>query len=81
MSTIELRSDLHTLIDSIKDQSLLSRVREVINQILSSEKVDCWDELSSEEKAAINEGLAQAKRGEGATHAQVMKEMRSKYRI
>jgi predicted transcriptional regulator len=36
------------------------------------QQVDWWDEIDAEEKAEIEEGLAQADRGEGIPHEEVM---------
>ena len=41
-----------------------------------SKEVDWWDEISEEEKAEIEEGIAQADRGEVTPHQEVM----SKYK-
>ena len=46
-----------------------------------SKEVDWWDEISEDEQAAINEGLAQLNRGESIPHEQVMKEVREKYNL
>ncbi len=37
-------------------------------------EVDWWEEISTEERAEIEEGLAQADRGELASHEEVMAE-------
>jgi predicted transcriptional regulator len=46
----------------------------VIEQIkaLRKEKSDWWQEISEEERAEIEEGLAQADRGEVKSHEEVM---------
>ena len=66
-------------------QRLLSETSEVVLQkikdILISEKTDWWDEISEEEKLAIDEGLAELDRGEGISHDQVMNEIQAKYKI
>jgi len=66
-------------------QRLLSETSEVVLQkikdILLSEKTDWWDEISEEEKLAIEEGLAELDRGEGISHDQVMNEIQAKYKI
>lgn len=41
-------------------------------EIKNNEQHDWWDEISDEEKADIEEGLAQADRGEVFSHEEVM---------
>lgn len=41
--------------------------------VLESNSKDWWDDLSENEKASIEEGIAQSERGEGIPHAEVMK--------
>jgi len=80
MGATELKTDLHTIIDNIDDKNLLNKVYTVLlNLVTIKPAVDFWDELSAEEKEAIEEGLAQADRGELIPHEEVMKEMRLKY--
>jgi hypothetical protein len=40
---------------------------------LRNKKQDWWDEISADEKAEIEEGIAQANRGETKPHAEVRK--------
>jgi len=40
---------------------------------------DWWDEISDEEKADIEDGLAQADRGEVFSHEEVMAKYRRRY--
>jgi predicted transcriptional regulator len=71
MDVIELRSDLHNLIDKITDANILSAVR----TLLSRQHVktpDWWDTISDEERAEIEQGLAEADRGEVIPHEEVM---------
>ena len=47
----------------------------VLKRFISLKKAqekDWWDQISVEEKAEINEGLAQADRGEVTSHKEVM---------
>lgn len=48
--------------------------KKIINEIkaLRKEKSDWWNDISNEEKAEIEEGLAQANKGEVVSHEQVM---------
>ncbi|MEN8229142.1 MAG: hypothetical protein ABFS38_13370 [Bacteroidota bacterium] len=43
------------------------------------EGTDWWDEISDAEKTAIEEGIAEADRGELIPHEEVMKEVLAKY--
>jgi predicted transcriptional regulator len=53
---------------SLKDSSTISE----LIAFKKSKEADWWDEISPEEKAEIEEGLAQADRGEVVPHKQVM---------
>jgi hypothetical protein len=46
-------------ISHLQDENMLSRIEE-----LQSQKQDWWDMISDEERAEIEEGIAQADRGE-----------------
>lgn len=46
-------------VSHLQDESILSRIEE-----LQSQKNDCWELISDEERAEIEEGIQQADRGE-----------------
>lgn len=77
MNTLELKSDLHNLIDKVTDVTILK----VIKAILSKEigENDFWDELPESVKESIELSLDQASRGETISHEQVLQEMRTRY--
>jgi len=53
-----------------------------VEAVFKKEKgADWWDEISDGEKAAIEESLAEADRGELIPHEEVMKEVRAKYKL
>ena len=53
-----------------------------VEAVFKKEKgADWWDEISDSERAAIEEGLAEADRGELIPHEEVMKEVRAKYKL
>jgi predicted transcriptional regulator len=79
MSTTELKSTLHTLIDSINDSKTLNAIYTLLSN--KTKSVDFWDELSDEQKTEIEESIAEADRGELIPHEQVMKEIKAKYKI
>ena len=71
MSTAELKSNLYKLIDSVNESKTLQLIYTLIKNKGVSE-VDFWDELSDEQKAEIEESIAQADRGEVIPHEEVM---------
>jgi len=71
MDVIELRTDLHNMIDKITDSKVLNAVKTLLSG-QAPEQVDWWDTISDEERAEINQGLAEADRGEIIPHEEVM---------
>lgn len=59
MTIVEIKSNLHQLIDKEEDVSVLSSVL----HFLKKENNDIWDSLSEEERNAINEGLKDVETG------------------
>jgi hypothetical protein len=59
--------DLISWISNLRDERILSRI-----ETIKKEEPDWWDTISDEEKAEIEEGLAQLDRGETVPHEQVM---------
>ncbi len=80
-SKAEIKINFHHLIDGIEDASMLKRAYAVVSALLTKKEVDFWDELSDEQKAEIEDSITQLDRGEGIPHEQVMKEIKSKYKI
>ena len=71
MDVIELRADLHNMIDKITDSNVLNAVKTLLAG-KTAKQVDWWDTISEEERAEIEQGLAEADRGETIPHEQVM---------
>jgi thiamine pyrophosphate-dependent acetolactate synthase large subunit-like protein len=70
--------ELVQLILNTEKPSLLKKVEEV----LKKEKItDWWDETSEAERKAIEQGLAEADRGELTPHEEVMKEVKARYNL
>ncbi len=68
--------ELVQLILNTEKPSILARVEAV----LKGKAVDWWDEISEEEREAIEKGLSEADKGELIAHDEVMKEVRAKYK-
>jgi predicted transcriptional regulator len=55
---------------SAKRRSELFRLEDL--HAMPEQQIDWWDEIDAEERAEIEEGLAQAERGEVISHKEVM---------
>ncbi len=75
MNINETKLELVKIILDTKEEALLEQVKEII-----SPEGDWWDKLNAHEKAAIDEGLAQANRGELIPHEQVMEEITKRFK-
>jgi predicted transcriptional regulator len=71
MDVIELRADLHNMIDKISDSKVLNAVKTLLSG-KTAKQADWWNTISEEEKAEIVQGLAEADRGELIPHEEVM---------
>ncbi len=71
MNTMELKSDLHNLIDKVNDATILNAVRAILSKQLGDD--DFWDELPLHVQESVKRGMEQAKRGETTPHSEVMK--------
>ena len=83
MSTIELKSSLHNLIDTINDSKTLKAIYTLLKKNSAASKTNQldWDSLSDAEKKAIDKAIKQADNGELIPHDQVMKELKTKYKF
>lgn len=78
MSTAELKTSLHQLIDVTTDSSVLKAVYTLLSKAVKAEAEDWYDELSDEEKASIQRGLDDLNHGRTATHEEAMKRVNDK---
>lgn len=75
MDVKELRADLHNLIDKISDRDVLNAVKVLLSG-KGDTNVDWWDSASEEERAEIEQGLAEDDKGEVTSHEKI----REKYK-
>jgi len=68
--------ELVQLILNTEKPAILKKLEDVFKK-----KADWWDEISDDERRSIEQGLAEADRGELIPHEQVMKELKSRYKI
>jgi predicted transcriptional regulator len=80
MNIMELKSDLHQLIDKINDDRLLHAVK----VILSKEPVketDLSDTLSEELKTELEASILEADQGKTISHEEAMRQIKSRYNL
>ena len=53
MNTLELKKNFHDLIDSIENESLLSKFYDLIKKRISSKEGQLWDKLSLQEQEEL----------------------------
>lgn len=53
MKTIDIRKDIHLLIDSIESENLLKNFYEVLKQSILKKQDNMWDKLSSKEQEEL----------------------------
>ena len=75
MSTAELKSFLHQLIEGTSDSTTLRKVF----QLLIEAQNDWWNELSDVEKQKTLESLKEAKEGQTRSHKSVLDDLSKKY--
>jgi len=73
---VELRTEIHELIEKVNDVQLLQAIKVLLSNGIDS---DWWEELSDEEKQAIEKGLNESEAGELIPHNIVMEEIKQKY--
>jgi len=74
MNTLELKTDLHLLIDGIDDAAFLQQVKYYVEEFISGE--DWYENLTEEQKASLQKGMEEAKAGKGTPHTEVQKQIR-----
>ena len=78
MSTAELKSNLHKLIDKVEDSKMLKITYLLLSKTEEGDK-EWWNTISAKEKAAIEKGLKDIDKGHVFPHAKVMKELRTEF--
>lgn len=71
MNNVELKSDLHSLIDKVEDTTILNAIRAILSKEVK--EGDFWEELPLSVQSSVKRGMEQSKRGETKPHSEVMK--------
>jgi predicted transcriptional regulator len=78
MNLQEKKLELVQLILNTEKPAILEKVEAVLKK---EDDVDWWDELSEDERKAIEQGIKEADNGELKSHAEVLKERKAKYKL
>ena len=71
MDVVELRTDLHNMIDKISDSNILLAVRTLLSGSHIAQ-ADWWETIDESERTEIEQGLKEVESGEAMPHRQVM---------
>ena len=80
MNAIELKSDLHQLIDKVNDVSILKAIKVILAKETSKE-TDWTDTLSEDLQSELEESIAEADQGKTIPHKEAMKQIKSRYNL
>ena len=80
MTSTQLKSSLHQLIDNSKNNKLLSVIYDLLSSdTKNSSSKDWWDSLSTEQKEEVEKALHDLESGKGISHKTVMSKYKGKY--
>lgn len=80
MDTVEIKTDLHRLIDKINDVSILNAIKVILSKESKAES-DWAYSLSNDLKTELEESLLEADQGKTITHEDAMKQIKSRYKL
>lgn len=73
LNTLELKNDIHSLVNNTDDETILFKVREYFSELKSNE--DWWNLLTLKQKLSIENGSKQLDNGLRFSHDEVRKEI------
>jgi hypothetical protein len=80
VTSTQLKSSLHHLIDNSKNSKLLSVVYDLLSADNRNKSTnDWWDTLSDDQKHEIEKALHELESGKGVSHSKVMSKYKGKY--
>lgn len=78
MSTLELRTTLHRLIDGVTDNSVLEAVYALLSSSKNETSADWYETLSEDSKSSIRRGLEDIKNGKITSHEDALARFENK---
>lgn len=80
MNALELKSDLHNLVDKVNDISILNAIKVILTK--ETEKSYDWaDSLSEPLKAELEASILEADQGKTISHEEAMKQVKNRYNL
>ena len=79
MNTIEIKKDLHNLIDSIDNVNLLSNFYDLIKKRLSSKEGQLWNRLTTKEQEELYLAFEESENPENLISHEEMKKKHEKW--
>lgn len=79
MDASEIKIDLFRKLDTLRGQRLEEAYGLLLNFINGKSEIDDWQNLTSEQKDAIQLGIEQLNTGQGRDHKSVMTDVRKRY--
>ena len=80
MNAIELKSDLHQLIERVNDHSVLEALKVILSKG-SVRKGDWADSLNHSQKEELEASIEEADQGKTIPHAEAMEQIRNRYNL
>ncbi len=80
MNAIELKSDLHQLIERANDLSILQTVKVILSKE-SAHKTDWADTLSDSLKDELEASIEEADQGKTISHTDAMQQIKNRYNL
>ena len=81
MTAVEIKKDIHSIIEGIQNVSILEELRWVLKDVQKADSQgDFWDELSEERQKNIDQALKEVEEGKTIPHAEVQKRIRESIR-
>ena len=79
MDASEIKINLFRKLDTLRGRRLEEAYGLLLNFINSKSEIDDWQNLTSEQKDAIQFGVEQLNNGQGRDHKAVMSDIRKRY--
>jgi hypothetical protein len=78
MNVVKLRSDLHHLIDTVNDVSILSAIKTILSK-QKSKTLDWADDLSDNLREELEASISEADKRKVINHEEAMNQIKSRY--